>query len=1423
MAINKRVIHFKTKKKFQEALDNGDILSTSIVFIKDTLELYTHEQLYSFANREAFDELVNKVSNLSDKVIEDILGEQANNANEVGAAVLVNKSTLRKVIVRPDKITDYSPEIYEPIGIVAIPASHDVYGTRECGVVSLMAASLWTPDTGSNGVQTMYFGSGERVDEVTNYQYLSTMRISNKNIELLQSYSNGYLPTDCSGMFGPSSLDGFSRYKFQDTTFAPSPYNFNGSKNPIYHIPGNLSGDNNQYINSLNPIYGQPIKTSDNLIISWERQTNLWNKFPNSDAYDGKQWVLTKPNTFGKYVVRYKINGGPGKIIFKCRVNGVLSNSGSNPLIFEKLDNNYQSNVAAYQYINPYNRNQWFYINYDILDSSEHFIDIHYDYQNSYYPNIDNVEIYVAREGFVQYIPGGTSASSNALSDFNGKYNTQVLCSKATAQADWKTSMGTPATEEIRETVITAEGFNIRWETQTGEWIESENSDSYDGKKFTSVSPGDGGETRLRCIVSGKAGKLAIKYMSDAESSYDYLMVSDLDTTCDRGINEDEEYRPSQYKYSTKDKQNQWLSGVYDIPDENEHFIEFCYSKDGSQSSGQDHAQVYIALQAEGVLISPAKPATPAIENKTGNGYYPAACCCWRYHTLGTNQGDWYLPTLGELGYCWVTLEKIQNTIQYLQNHFNKNYPYISNFVGSDDYDGDTDSLVSSSLNNNSRYYISFLNGSTGSTSYNTSYFVRPFLRLKLEQENKINMSTINQALTKHINSKRHIPEGGDDKQILIWKADGEARWEHLFNIFSNLEDTFAYGVEWDVNVDDPHLTRIGNMSFHKTLPIQSQLKGCIAQGNKIMYWLDENDWRFRKDGTIIAVDLTSNTNTFNVPSVEGLGINQYLRSGENLARITAIDAEASTITVEWKVAEGVDSTNLATLNFLEIGSRLDGYDGTVRVYCPSFYIKSEIIGNIRRVWLSTMKIDDTWTHQPEILVDAYRCTVLNTVPENMGYLSTLPVDSAISVVNTSDYCRGGGNRSDFDKYLNGAAEGAEVVSKDIFRTDLGKPRTSLSTLSTYRTKCRNAHSNMLSYDQYKNIFYWLYVVEYANFDCQEEFNENLTEDGYHQGGMGIGITNAHAWQDYNNSYPITPCGYGNHLGNRTGLVPLTVPEFGRKVGVILNMNNYWYDSSNITKVDGKMIVTNITGTGFILRADWNKVSVKTTYKVTGLTEYGETIIFYTSTSGQSIRHGELSEDGTITIEWPNTQVNRYISFSEVKNNVNIVIEVESAEAGFVLEPSYTQKMPRWRGFDNNFGDLWTLLDGLLVDVDADSHPNNTFYVYTCQDPTKYDDNLNDSYNKVGEEVNAGGYTHQFDLGNEAHIIPSSTSSHSNRGMCDYHWSAKGKVLRPWFVGGSGEYSITNGIACVNVALTTNNIVAPQTGFRSVSQSVSFN
>ena len=58
------------------------------------------------------------------------------------------------------------------------------------------------------------------------------------------------------------------------------------------------------------------------------------------------------------------------------------------------------------------------------------------------------------------------------------------------------------------------------------------------------------------------------------------------------------------------------------------------------------------------------------ITNGEGSGYSPAACCCWRYHTEGTKQGDWYLPAMGELGYIMPKFNKIQEAILTLTNAY---------------------------------------------------------------------------------------------------------------------------------------------------------------------------------------------------------------------------------------------------------------------------------------------------------------------------------------------------------------------------------------------------------------------------------------------------------------------------------------------------------------------------------------------------------------------------------------------------------------------------------------------------------------------------------------------------------------------------------------------------------------------------------
>lgn len=542
------------------------------------------------------------------------------------------------------------------------------------------------------------------------------------------------------------------------------------------------------------------------------------------------------------------------------------------------------------------------------------------------------------------------------------------------------------------------------------------------------------------------------------------------------------------------------------------------------------------------------------------------------------------------------------------------------------------------------------------------------------------------------------IPKDGHERQILAWKASGEAKWEDLANMFTGLEEVLGYGVQFDVTVSDPHLTRIGNMSLHKSLPIQSQLKGCIAQGDKVIYWLNESDWRFRKEAITKSVELTVAgdvytmvADVFNTLQYD----KQWVKVDGVACQISSIDTGTNTATLLVNDQLKALSLESATKS-IELGAVLNGYDGTVRVYCPAFYIKSTVAGNVAKVWLSTVKIDDTYTYQPEILVDAYRSTVLNTVPENMGYLSNLTVNSAISVVNTNAYCRGGGNRSERDQYL----------ATDPFRTDLGKPRTNISR-ATMRTYSRNANSQMLSYDQYKNIFYWLYVVEYANFNSQEAYNATLTDEGYRQGGMGASITTMDKWNEYNGYYPLTPCGYGNTLGNRTGLVSLTIPEF----------------------------------------------------------TYGT--------------------DNTVRKE-------------------------------------QTMKMARWRGFDNPFGDIWTNLDGVIIDADADNHPNNMNYVYTCQDASKYADILNDSYVKVGEEIHQDGYTKSFNLGDAAHIIPHVMGGGTTQYICDYHWTGnKDKTLRTLLVGGRAYTGAHAGLGgfCSNVGVS---YAWSYVGFRSVSGFLSF-
>ena len=58
------------------------------------------------------------------------------------------------------------------------------------------------------------------------------------------------------------------------------------------------------------------------------------------------------------------------------------------------------------------------------------------------------------------------------------------------------------------------------------------------------------------------------------------------------------------------------------------------------------------------------------------------------------------------------------------------------------------------------------------------------------------------------------------------------------------LEQTYAYGVEWDTAVTTPECTRIGSMNLHRSLPVQSRMRGCLLNDNGVVVeYLPANDW----------------------------------------------------------------------------------------------------------------------------------------------------------------------------------------------------------------------------------------------------------------------------------------------------------------------------------------------------------------------------------------------------------------------------------------------------------------------------------------------------------------------------------------------------------------------------------------------------
>lgn len=274
------------------------------------------------------------------------------------------------------------------------------------------------------------------------------------------------------------------------------------------------------------------------------------------------------------------------------------------------------------------------------------------------------------------------------------------------------------------------------------------------------------------------------------------------------------------------------------------------------------------------------------------------------------------------------------------------------------------------------------------------------------------------------------------------------------------------------------------------------------------------------------------------------------------LTRIGNMDLHR-TLPIQKKLRRFVENTDGSVKYYLHqndsrkkdsgAAAKLDTTDGNVMLEKPEYYARFEVNGTQWALAISeyalpgfvlmTRKTLSPWG----ATIDIANKTAVSgcwlqwgedgeLLRDDNGILSLLP--------NAANF-RGGSGASDANK-------------DGTYNSQLGMPRTSITTVGA-RSTCKNGtHIGMGR--AYMEIA-WLQRIEYASFNSQDTYNETLTAEGFHQGGLGDGpYVNGIQWRTWGGRYkPFIPCGVTAILGNNTGRVSYTIKG--------------WTDGDNVVQV----------------------------------------------------------------------------------------------------------------------------------------------------------------------------------------------------------------------------------------------------------------
>lgn len=252
----------------------------------------------------------------------------------------------------------------------------------------------------------------------------------------------------------------------------------------------------------------------------------------------------------------------------------------------------------------------------------------------------------------------------------------------------------------------------------------------------------------------------------------------------------------------------------------------------------------------------------------------------------------------------------------------------------------------------------------------------------------------------------------------------------------SRNENELWYGVKFDLaNSSSPDGVRTGNMEMHRTLPIQSKMRGCtINNDDNTKRYLKADNWNEWEDGVTVTDDSNGRAPEIMVEIPEHYRL--LVATPDN--------------TVEIRMSE----------------YNLPGYTKVEKKY-----------------------------------IGAYE-----------GVINTGSVDTQNTLRSIA-------------------------VSTLKLKPVVNKTRNQFQTFA--RGNNRTNNWNIYTYDAHRDLT-WLFVVEYATLNSQKAFNANLTAEGYHQGGLGEGITTGTVTVNGATTYSFVHSGVTKSLGNGTGIIEYT-------------------------------------------------------------------------------------------------------------------------------------------------------------------------------------------------------------------------------------------------------------------------------------------